>query len=205
MNNDPGIICFRHCPTKSVFCRRIPAICPVCISQIQNFVVDPFRVPYPFVNAVHTSSSVIIRPSQGNFLDDYNVTRDDLHVGIVNSSGDIVEFDKKGLIVNDVANWTNCVALEVVPAAWTNRWDETLSLILKDLKWRSSNYNTISLNCFDFVLEFFNNLGYTDLRFANKEDLCERLILSKLQNAIRYISVYRALKAQECLLSNCHT
>lgn len=176
--------------------------CPVCSSQMQNFVVDPFRIPYPFVNAIHCPTSVVIRPSRGTFLDDYDVTRDNLHVGIVDSDGGIVEFDKEGLIVNDVARWTDCVALEVVSTAWITQWDETLSLMLKDLKWKSINYNAASMNCFNFVLEFFNNLGYADLRFVSKEDLCERLIMLKMNNAIRYISLYRVLKDQEHLLSD---
>lgn len=205
MNNDPGIVCFRHCSTKSVFCRRILTTCPLCLSQMQNFIVDPFRVPYPFANATHRPTSVVIRPSRGSFLDDYDALRDDLHIGIVDSSGGIVEFDKEGLIVNDVAGWTDCIALEVVPAAWTVQWDETLLLMTKDFKWKSVYYNAISMNCFDFVLEFFNNLGYADLRFASKEDLCKRLIMSKMHNAIQYVSLYRGLKDQEYLLSDHHT
>lgn len=204
MSNDPGIVCFRHCSTKSVFCWRVPATCPACSSQTQNFLVDPFRVPYPFTNATHCSTSVVIRPSRGSFLDDYDVTRDDLHIGIVDSAGGILEFDKDGLIANDVTRWVDCVALEVVPAAWTARWDEILSLMSKDLKWNSINYNTISMNCFNFVLDFFNNLGYADLKFTSKEDLCERLILLKMHNVIRYVSLYRALKDQEYLLSDHH-
>lgn len=203
MNNDPGIVCFRHCSTKNVFCRRIPATCPVCSLQMQNFIMDPFRVPYPFVNAAHSPASVVIRPSRGSFLD-YDVTRDDLHIGIVGSDGGILEFDKEGLVANDVARWTDCVALEVVPASWIVQWDETLSLVSKDPKWRSVNYNAVSMNCFNFVLDFLNNLGYTDLRFVSKEDLCERLILLKMQNAIRYVSLYRTLKDQEYVLSDYH-
>lgn len=204
MNNDPGIVCFRHCSTKNVFCQHVPVTCPVCLLQMQNFVVDPFRVPYPFANAIHSPTSIIIRPSRGSFLDNYDVTCDDLHIGIVNSSGGILEFDKEGLITNDMARWTDCIALEVIPVAWTAQWDETLLLMSKNLKWKSVNYNAISMNCFNFVLDFFNNLGYPDLRFVSKEDLCERLILLKMQNAVRYVSLYRALKDQEYLLSDHH-
>ncbi|KAG5345247.1 MKROS protein, partial [Acromyrmex charruanus] len=200
MNNDPGIICFRHCKTKNVFCMQIPAMCPVCSSQMQNFTVDPFRVPCPFANAIHNPTSIIIRPSRGSFLDDYDVTRDDLHIGIVNSSGGIVEFDKEGLIENDITKWTDCIVLELVPAAWTAQWDEALLLMSKDLKWKSINYDAINMNCFNFVLEFFNNLGYRDLRFESKEELCERLILSKMYKAMQYVSLYRTLKDQEYLL-----
>ncbi|XP_018303149.1 MKRN2 opposite strand protein [Mycetomoellerius zeteki] len=200
MNNDPGIICFRHCKTKNVFCMQIPATCPVCSLQMQNFIIDPFRVPYPFANA--TPTSVVIRPSQGSFLDDYDVTPDDLHIGIVNSSGGIVEFDKEGLIINDITKWTDCIVLELVPAAWTAQWDETLLLMSKDLKWKSINYNAINMNCFNFVLEFINNLGYRDLRFESKEELCERLILSKMYKVMRYLSLYSTLKDQEYLLSD---
>ncbi|EZA54177.1 hypothetical protein DMN91_001427 [Ooceraea biroi] len=201
MNKDPGIMCFRHCSTKSVFCKQIPTTCPACSSQMQNFITDPFRIPYPLVNAAHSPTSIVIRPSCGSFLDDYDATHD-LHVGIVDSNGSVVEFDKTGLIVNDVARWIDCVAFKVVPIAWTIRWDETLCLMSRDVKWKSINYDEIHMNCFNFVLEFFNNLRYADLRFTNKEDLCERLILSKIQTAIRYSSLYRVLKNQEYLISD---
>lgn len=203
MDNDPGIVCFRHCPTKSVFCKNVPATCPVCLSHIQHFLVVPFRIPYPLTNAVHNPTSVVIRPARGNFLEDYDATRD-LHIGIVDSTPNIVEFDKNGLIVNDVTRWTDCVAFKVVPIAWTVQWDDTLSLMLRDHKWRYVNYNENTMNCFDFVLEFFNNLGHENLKFASKEDLCTKLLLSRIQNVIRYSSLYRTLKNQEYVLSNKH-
>lgn len=205
MNNDPGIICFRHCSRKSIFCRRVLATCPVCSLQVQNFIVDPFCVPYPFTNATQNPTSIVIRPSQGSFLDDYDVAHGDLHIGIVNSAGSVLEFDKEGLIANDITRWTDCMSFKVVPAAWTAQWDKTLSFMSKDFKWKSVNYNAINMNCFNFVLEFFNNLEYADLRFASKEDLCERLIVLKMHNAIRYVSLYRALKDQEYLLLDYHT
>lgn len=203
MDNDPGIMCFRHCSEKSVFCRNIPTTCPVCSSHIRDFFVDPFRIPYPLTNAIHNPTSVIIRPARDSFLENYDGTRD-LHIGIVNSIAKIVEFDKDGLIVNDVTRWTACVAFKVVPIAWTFQWDDTLSLMLKDLKWRHVNYNETTLNCFDFVLEFFNNLGHGDLKFTSKEDLCKRLILSRIQNVIKYSSLYRALRDQDYVILNKH-
>lgn len=114
----------------------------------------------------------------------------------------MVEFDKDGLIINDTARWADCIACEMVPAAWIIRWDETLLLMLTDRKWRSANYDEIGMNCFNFALEFFNNLGHEDLKFDSKEDLCDRLILSKIQTVIRYSSLYRTLKSQEYLLSD---
>lgn len=209
MNGNPGILCFRHCPGKNVFCGLVPATCPACSSRIQDYIVDPFRVPYPFANAAHNPTSVAIRPSRGgsSFLDDYHVTGDDdfLHVGIVDSRGGVVEYDRDGLTANDRDGWTDCVVFQVVPVAWTVRWDETLSLMSRDDRWKSVNYDGISMNCFDFVLEFLNNLGYASLKFASKVDLCERLILSRIQNAIRYNSLHRVLKQQEYLLSDHHS
>lgn len=204
MNNDPGIMCFRHCLTKNVICKHVPIICPVCLLQIEGFIVDPFRVPYPFANASHNPTSVVIRPSQGNFLDDYDITRHDLHIGVVDSEGRIIEFDKNGLIVNDVMKWTDCIVFKVVPDAWISRWDKTLSEMSKDLKWQSINYSENKLNCFDFVLEFINNLEYIDLKFVTKENLCEQLILPKLQIVSRYTLLYRALKDQEYFIMDHH-
>ncbi|XP_014604630.1 PREDICTED: MKRN2 opposite strand protein [Polistes canadensis] len=190
---DPGIICFRHCNIKSVFCKTIPEECPLCKEFIVSFRIEPFRIPYPFTNATSQSTSIVIKPSHGTFLDNYEIN-DLLHIGVVNSNGNLFEFDRYGLIINNFAQWTSCIAMQVVPASWDYYWDEILNIMRQDIKWKSINYNEDTMNCFDFVREFLYKLNYTNLQFKNAEDMCRELILPKLYEAVRYITLYKKLK-----------
>ncbi|CAK9810650.1 MKRN2 opposite strand protein [Anthophora plagiata] len=203
MASDTKIICFRHCCSKSIFCKNVPKICPICRSSIVNYNIEPFLVPYPYSNAKDEPTSIIVRPSEGTFLNDYHIG-DDLHIGITHSGGIVVEYDKKGLIISDGAQWTNCIAINIIPSSWKNHWTETLKLILKDTKWRSENYHEITMNCFNFVIEFINNLRYIDnkyIYFDNKETMCDKLILPKLQDAVKYNSLFKQLKSTEYVIS----
>ena len=68
---DPGILCFQHCNPKSkVFCLELPDYCPQCDSPMScvELKIPPFCVPYPFTCAKRTQCSVIIRPTDGDFL-----------------------------------------------------------------------------------------------------------------------------------------
>ncbi|XP_035728658.1 MKRN2 opposite strand protein-like [Vespa mandarinia] len=198
---DPGIICFRHCTIKSVFCKTIPEVCPLCQELIVNFNIEPFRIPYPFRNATSQPTSIVIKPSCGTFLNDYNIN-DLLHIGIVNSNGKLYEFDKHGLIINNVSQWINCISIQVVPASWDYYWDEILNVMTHDIKWKSINYDQNTMNCFNFVREFLYKLNYNNLQFENGEDMCRKLILPKLHEAIRYITLYKNLKDNQYFISD---
>ncbi|CAK9821903.1 MKRN2 opposite strand protein [Anthophora retusa] len=200
MASDAKIICFRHCCSKSIFCKNVPKICPICRSCVVDYIIEPFLVPYPYSNAKYEPTSIVVRPSEGTFLNDYHIA-DDLHIGITNSDGIVFEYDKEGLIVNDCAKWTNCIAINIIPSSWENHWNETLKLILKDTKWKSENYHEMTMNCFNFVVEFINNLQYMNVNFVNKETMCDKLILPKLQDAIKYNSLFKQLKSTEFFIS----
>lgn len=193
MNSKDNLICFKHCSSASIFCKKVPNNCPVCDSLLDEFLLEPFAIPYPLANAREHPYSVVIRPSKGNFLDDYKVS-DDLHIGVTDSNGTVLEYDTCGLIQNDILKWTDCAAIRFIPESWETFWDQILLEICKDTKWNSNNYNGFSLNCFSFVITFLNNLKYSEVQFMNKEDMCEVFILPKLQNILKYALLYRELK-----------
>ncbi|KZC09681.1 hypothetical protein WN55_00814 [Dufourea novaeangliae] len=196
MAYNPGIICFRHCCSESIFCKSVPKLCPICQSCIINCNIEPFLVPYPYTNATYHPVAIVVRPSQGSFINDYTAAKD-LHIGVTNSKGIVFEFDRQGLIVNDHCRWTDCVAFKIVPSSWENHWDETLERMLKDTKWKSKNYDEVDMNCCNFVMEFVNNLQYTNIKFASKEDMCNELIMSKIQDAIKYNYVLKKLEKND--------
>ncbi|XP_024941220.1 MKRN2 opposite strand protein [Cephus cinctus] len=196
MNSDPGILCFLHCSSKSVFCKKVPEKCPICQEFLSTFMLEPFRLPYPFVNAADNPNTIIIMPSQGDFLNNYNASND-LHIGIVNSNGTIFEYDKNGLVIDDNLKWQCCLAFKIISESWESHWDNAIDIISKDSKWSVTNYNENTNNCFSFVIAFLKKLVYKDFEFTNKEDICKMLILPKIQDALRYISFYRKLKESD--------
>ncbi|CAG2113395.1 unnamed protein product [Medioppia subpectinata] len=107
---DPGILCFQHCNPKSkVFCLELPDYCPQCDSPMSciELKIPPFCVPFPFICAKRTQCSVIIRPTDGDFLHHYQNAAD-LHIGLTDSKGDVYEFDKYGLqSANRSSSWNH--------------------------------------------------------------------------------------------------
>ncbi|XP_066589507.1 MKRN2 opposite strand protein isoform X2 [Prorops nasuta] len=166
---NPGLICFSHCDSKRVFCKNVPEKCPHCHLSLLDFTIEPFQIPYPCGSARHHPCSIAVRPSVGTFLNDYDVNSD-LHIAIVNSKMNIVEFDRTGLRFNDYSKWTDCITLEVIPSSWESHWDKTLD-----------------------VVNFLNQLNFPQLKSVNKENLCEKFILPKIQEVIRYSKIYRQL------------
>ncbi|XP_012263671.2 MKRN2 opposite strand protein [Athalia rosae] len=193
MDSEACVICFKHCCSRAIFCKQVPDDCPLCNSAIADYELEPFRLPYPFTKAKESPVTVVIRPSIGNFLNDYNVT-DDLHIGIVDSEGFVWEFDTPGLIKDDFLNWENCLAFKIVPQSWTDHWDQILRRTCNNRKWSSINYREDTLNCFDFVLEFLKALKFEDLVFFSKEEFCQQFIIPKIQDALKFITIYRKLR-----------
>lgn len=201
MSLDPRIVCFKHCDSRAIFCKEVPFVCPLCNLAINDYALEPFRLPNPFVNAKESPTTITIRPSRGDFLNDYKVT-EDLHIGIVDSEGRVFEFDKPGILKNDFTNWKNCLALKIVPESWTEHWDLTLETVCNDKKWSSLNYREDSFNCFNFVIEFLNELKYDKVKFNGKENFCRHFLIPRIQDALKFVKFYRKLKNVDYFVSN---
>lgn len=122
---------------------------------------------------------------------------DDLHIGITNSNGNVFEFDKCGLVINDNIKWKNCAAIEMIPDSWQMFWDEILTEMCNDSKWKPSNYNDATFNCFNFVISFLQKLNYKNTQFMNKEEMCEAFVLPRIQTILKYASIYKNLKDRD--------
>lgn len=193
---DPGIICFQHCGSK-VFGFSLPKICPVCDEDLEkaNFTILPFRVPYPFIRASQYPCAIVIKPTTGDFLNDYYNSMD-LHIGVTTSTGTIVEFDKNGLRKHRSNNWNQCLLLDQVSSPWREHWDTTLWQVCKQKCWSSKTYSEDNHNCYSFVLTFLVTLAYGNLSEAarNRTLFCEKFIIPRTSAAGKYISLYRKLK-----------
>ncbi|KAG5670220.1 hypothetical protein PVAND_000498 [Polypedilum vanderplanki] len=202
MISDPGILCVQHCSAK-IFSFQLPESCPLCNKKIlngnNNFGLLPFRLPYPFVRASQTQAAVILRPTNGDFLNDYN-NKTDLHIALTTSQGIIVEFDRHGLkrhLTRDGKSlWEQSLVVESVSEAWWHHWDEILAKMCKQGNWTEAAYKKDTHNCYTFVLTFLQALGYGELsRTArNKTLFCEKFICPRTVVAGKYISLYRKIR-----------
>ncbi|KAH8413385.1 hypothetical protein KR009_010471 [Drosophila setifemur] len=227
ITSDPGILCFHHCNVK-VFCFTLPHTCPHCnaplyadadadvdadgdtnadMSAHTNAELDrggprllPFRLPYPFVRATQHPCAIVLRPSTGDFLNDYN-NATDLHIAVTTSGGDIVEFDRVGLRRHrrddNPQEWRQSLLVGDVPEPWHDFWDEVLQQICaQTLRWSIASYEEQSHNCYAFVLAFLQALGHAHLSEAarSKTVFCEQCIVPRTTTAGKYISLYRKLR-----------
>ena len=197
---ESSIYCFNHC-SKTIFYKQCLKICPICKRQLDKLENVPFQIPFPFINATESSTSIVIRPSRGNFLENYNVN-DDLHCAITDSQNRIFEFDKIGIVQNDFKMWKSCIAINIVSESWYDHWDKILQEIISQKMWSNENYQEKSLNCFSFVIAFLNKLNYNNLNFSNKEDICQKFILPRIHEVLRYVTVYRNLKSCSFYIQN---
>ena len=92
-----NILCFEHCE-KKVFCVKLPDTCPVCQIAITqcNFKLPPFKLPTPFSRAQDHPCSIVIKPTNGDFLKDYR-NHGNLHIAVTNSKGFVIEYDMEGI------------------------------------------------------------------------------------------------------------
>ena len=195
MSHRPHLIFFKHtCSDASIYCKdEVPSSCPKCNQNIEYYKVEPFAIPYPLGSAKDYPCTILVRPSQGNFLDDY--TEDgELHIGLTDSTGKVIEFDKCGLLHNDNEKWKDVLIISIIGSAWNTSWDETLRKICAEPIWNSKTYNDSTFNCFNFVISFLQKLKCLNIEVNSKEDLCKTFILPKIQNVIRYARIYRVLR-----------
>lgn len=201
MFKDPGIICFQHCKNK-VFAIEMLAKCPECHMELIPNQMMPFRLPYPFKKPHQYPCSIILRPTHGDFLNDY-FNAMNLHIGITASNGTIYEFDQTGLHKtlsnqSDTSQWSQSLVVETVPEPWYERWDHVLREIEKaeHTKWTAIAYHEDAYNCYTFVLDFLQLLNYGMLSAAaqNRTKFCERYIVPRTTAAGKYISLYRKIR-----------
>ncbi|XP_013102756.2 uncharacterized protein LOC106083964 [Stomoxys calcitrans] len=159
----------------------------------------PFRLPYPFVRANQYPCAIVLRPTTGDFLNDYNNTTD-LHIAVTTSTGCVVEFDRHGLRrhrTDNMSDWWQCLLVGDVPEPWYDYWDQVLYEVCQQPdKWTVSHYHEDKHNCYTFVLTFLQALMYDKLSEAatSKTTFCEKYIVPRTTIAGKYISLYRKLR-----------
>lgn len=170
----------------------------MCHKQIGDSSIIPFRLPSPFAKASQHPCSVVLRPTEGTFLDDFE-NSSDLHIAVTRANGDLVEFNVPGLqeLSSSESNkeWSNCLVIETVPPNWHSLWDEKLFDMCHDPFWKTAQYHERNLNCYSFVLKFLESLGFGELsKYSRDKNVFSQIyVIPKTVNVAKYISIYRQI------------
>ncbi|EDO45044.1 predicted protein [Nematostella vectensis] len=188
-----SLMCMQHCSSDSyLIFTTFPRSCEVCGSVLENcrLRVPPFRLPNPFVASRCVPRSVLIRPTRGDFLSDYQ-NGDNLHIGISDENGSVYHYDERGANI-DTCGWDQCVVVEIQNRSHIeDKWREILhSSQLSDL-WTSERYDETSHNCYDYVLNVIRQLLFVT---APKQDFCRQFILPVTTKIAKYLEMYRKVK-----------
>lgn len=177
---------FQHCRRDTdIVCFRLPEWCPLCgqATAATPCRIPPYVLPSPFVASTLAPRTVVVRPTNGTFLNDYSSSCD-LHIGLTDSSGHVTEFDERGL--TEASLWPECLVVLSCPRATPQQppltrsltdpssgldpnptlgfesWDVALSHLTaqpcRSTLWDKSRYNEQTWNCFDLVLHFMTLL-----------------------------------------------
>lgn len=176
--------------------------CPECGRSIRvddTLKLMPFRLPFPFAKPHENPCSILLRPTNGDFLNDY-LNSTDLHIGVTTSRGCVVEFDKRGLVKSNsrkspANQWNQSLVVDAVPEPWHDHWDDVLGTMSTD-DWAAAKYDEADYNCYAFVLEFLRRLGYGALSelAENRTQFCEQYIIPRTTAAGKYISLFRKIR-----------
>lgn len=64
----------------------------------------------------------------------------DLHIGVTNSEGSVVEFDKGGLQQHRTGMWYQCLVVHGAAGPWREHWDTTLKAVIDQKCWLPQRY-----------------------------------------------------------------
>lgn len=200
-NDDPKILCFQHLKNEiKIFCFEFPRFCKFCNADllISDLHIPPFRVPYPFKYSSKAINTVVIKPTTGDFLNNYE-NSSDLHIGVTDSKGFVVEYDVNGLRRTKAHKWNQCLSIKVLQhmtPSVQSYWDHVLYETFTENCWTPARYNAESHNCYSFVLSFLRALQLEELEphIFDKIVFCKHFVTPQTHLAAKYISVYRKLK-----------
>lgn len=162
----------------------------------------PFELPSPFGRARDSPCALVIKPTAGDFLSDYE-NGDNLHIAVTDSHGNVVEYDETGMHCDLTASaWRRCLCIAIATEAsadpdWPEYWDWCLHAFVKGNRgdWSRDGYDEHVQNCFHFVLAFLQSLRQDGIVANDKVSFCQNYILPKTRSASRYIKLYRKLQS----------
>ncbi|XP_072175806.1 MKRN2 opposite strand protein-like [Diadema setosum] len=205
-SKNPPIISFQHCDSLTdILCfDRVPPICPVCGGQLAGvpdaLPFPPFRIPPVLVNATSKPFCLVIKPTDGTFLQSY-VPGQYLHAGITSSMGTVFNFDERG-VHQDTTSWEQSVVIPLLSNhdyEMKLQWDSELEQYSLSEDWEAEMYLDETHNCFDFVVGFLNHVQYNQTvkdchTPLTREELIKGYIVTMTTRAADFIRIHRTIR-----------
>lgn len=200
-SGDPEILCFQHVKSEPKnFCFNFPEICKFCHCSLLKSELEilPFRVPYPFKRSSVEYNTIVIKPTFGDFLNNYE-NSSDLHIGVTDSEGFVIEYDLNGLKRSKAHSWEQCLSIKILQpmtSSLKNYWDNILYKNVSKCCWTKERYDAESYNCYSFVLSFLQSLHLKELEpyVCDKVIFCQHYVCPQARVAAKYISIFRQLQ-----------
>lgn len=170
-------------------------------------LIPPFRLPSPLTKAKQNPFSVVVKPTIGNFLKDYQ-NSSNLHIGLTNSKGIVYDFDEHGIHVGS-SSWNLCVTatlIQNITQQTLNVWDNLLNQFSQQVDWSPQRYDEEQHNCFTFVMEFFkfSQLLEAIPAATSKKEFIKEFLLPYTQKTKMYIAMYRQIAVKGYLCQPIH-
>jgi len=170
--------------------------------------VNTVTITSPFKLGFGHPYCLVIRPSKGSFLKDYQMY-DDLHIGVTDSKGQVYDFDKGRVHLRPLGFWAECLVIDGGSLTFSTpqQWDDQLAL---SIHLAGSEYHGGNFNCFDFALGFLGQLGIIsenllvpkmsqeNFRTAFTKDW----ILRPLEKSMKFAMLYRKLTIVKILITD---
>ncbi|XP_018026320.1 uncharacterized protein LOC108681759 [Hyalella azteca] len=207
MELDPGLVCYSHCSKGLLIAAQLPNVCLHCNSPLHTAASlqdTPYRLPFPFRRASQSPCTLVIKPTRGDFLHDYE-SGDDLHIGITDSEGCVHAFGGDGLQSETSNSFDGCLVVNILEdpddPVWQEYWNTALSSTISSHDWSEQSYDESTYNCYSFVIEFLRTLEPPALSGfpLSKVSFCSSFVVPQAYAAARYIALYRAVQKEGCI------
>ncbi|XP_054708549.1 MKRN2 opposite strand protein-like isoform X3 [Uloborus diversus] len=99
------------------------------------------QIPYPFRCACREPNAIVIKPTEGDFLNNY-ANSSNLHIGITDSKGNVYEYDYSGISQNNGDSWSQCFPIKIFnskSSCLPSEWDKTLDNMQMQKCWSAES------------------------------------------------------------------
>ncbi|XP_048781185.2 MKRN2 opposite strand protein-like [Ostrea edulis] len=210
--NIPDVMCWQHCEKlTNILCFSVPPVCPLCRQNTSTSPsrIPPYKVLSPLSRAGESPVSLVVKPTVGTFLRDYDNSTN-LHIGVTDTKGTVYDYDEDGVHVG-VSGWEQCLVISLSNRGLAPHiiqvWDATLQHIANSKMWTKSNYIEDRHNCFDFVIAFLRQVGFSreNLSAGSRSAMTHDIILPQMSKVTQYITIYRNVERNSYICQDVQT
>ncbi|XP_062587804.1 MKRN2 opposite strand protein-like [Saccostrea cucullata] len=206
------VLCWQHCDKlTNILCFAVPSVCPLCHYNTAHSPsrIPPYKLPSPLNRAGDFPVSLVVKPTLGTFIRDYDNSVN-LHIGVTDTNGTVYDYDEGGVHVG-MSGWEECLVIPLSNRGLNPHiyqvWDATLQHQAQSNIWTKSKYIEDSHNCFDFVIYFLKQVGFSreNLSAESRSSLTHDIILPQMSKVTQFITLYRNVERNSFVCQDVQT